>query len=80
MKKMTRFTNYAKAVLNWYQSGKPIRTDEDVSELLEICKQCEHYHAEKSFCKICGCNLNLSRNALFNKLRMKTEHCPIGKW
>lgn len=75
-----RVTNYAKAVTKWFANGRPVRSDEEVGKLLDICKGCEHYNAERSACKICGCNLNLSQNAMVNKLRMATEHCPIGKW
>jgi len=77
---MTRLGNYTKAVLNWYMSGRPIRSDEEVYNLLEICKQCEEYEADKGRCKVCGCRLNLSQIAEFNKLRMATEHCPKGMW
>ncbi len=77
---MTRISNYAKAVMKWYSEGRPVRTDLEVEHLLEKCKSCDKYDENRSICKICGCNVNLSQNALFNKLRMATEHCPIGKW
>lgn len=77
---MTRLGNYTKAVLNWYILGRPVRSDEEVENLLKICKDCEHFNHEKSICSVCGCRLNLSRHAEFNKLRMATEHCPKGKW
>lgn len=77
---MTRISHYAIAVTKWFKAGRPVRSDEEVEQLLEICKSCEHYDEKKSRCNICGCRLNLSQLAEFNKLRMATEHCDKGKW
>ncbi len=84
--------HYAQALAKWTAAGFPTRSQEEVARCLRICKgncepsdeirvckkPCEHY--SKGRCKLCRCNVNLSRFALVNKIRMGTENCPEGKW
>ncbi len=69
--------NYAAAVVRWLEAKMPLRPDHEIARILEMCTQCAHY--ENNTCKLCGCRL-AGRNALFAKVRMATEHCPIGRW
>ena len=63
----------AKAVVNWVTSGAPIRTKAEQESLLTICRGCEHFAADLQRCRQCGCAMPL-------KVRLDTEHCPLGKW
>lgn len=69
---------YAKAVTKHITTGMETRTDEDVIQLLEICEACEKY--EDGRCLVCGCRLSASKSAFSNKLRMKSQSCPLGRW
>jgi hypothetical protein len=86
-------SRYAKAITKWVSAGAPTRTDEEVDEIFETqCKQCPLYSVDRGRCKSCGCNLSgdeaglksllklFHANALVNKIRMLTEHCPLGRW
>lgn len=70
--------NYAKALARHVASGMQTRTDEEVIQLLEICEACEKY--EDGRCLVCGCRLSASKSAFSNKLRMKSQSCPLGRW
>lgn len=70
--------HYAEAVTRHVATGMQTRTDEEVINLLQICETCEHFSENR--CTICGCRLNNSKNAFVNKLRMKSQSCPEGKW
>lgn len=70
--------NYAKAVTEHVKSGMETRTDEEVIQLLEICEACDRY--ENGRCLVCGCRLSASKSAFSNKLRMKSQACPLGRW
>jgi len=69
--------SYAAAVSRWITAGRPERNHEEVQQLLAICQKC-HFFADNT-CRKCGCRL-AGRNALVSKLKMATEHCPIGRW
>jgi hypothetical protein len=72
---------YKEAVIRWNKAGRPKRSDEEVKELLNNhCKTCSWFDTEKSRCKGCGCAVSEGSLAIFNKLRMGTEHCPQEKW
>ena len=73
-----QLSSWAKAILKWEQAGKPVRTDEQVAAILEVCKGCKHFTGTK--CKVCGCRVNVGPHAIINKARMATERCPRGKW
>jgi len=68
--------NYA-AVVRWIEAGRPVRSDREIEQIIRICERCVHYM--NNHCRLCGCRLRGS-SALFSKIRMATEHCPIGKW
>jgi len=72
---------YKEALIRWNKAGRPKRSDDEVRELLDgHCKVCSWFDAEKNRCKGCGCAISESSIAIFNKLRMGTEHCPQEKW
>jgi len=70
-----RLGRYARAMKRWWDAGKPVRTDDEVAALLDICRRCEYYDA-RGKCALCDCPINIGENAAFNKLRMATEQCP----
>lgn len=73
-------SNWREANKRWEAAGKPVRTDEEVQEIIQICEGCEHYNAKAKQCKLCGCFCRKKGMARFNKPKMATESCPIGKW
>jgi len=71
-------SNYAAALSRWLAAGRPVRTQQEIDGLLEICKACELFDGSK--CRRCGCRLSKSTSGWANKLAMATEQCPLGKW
>lgn len=70
---------YKEALLRWQRAGRPKRSDQEVESLLNtFCKKCDWYDNER--CKGCGCAVTSGSVAIFNKLRMATEHCPRELW
>ena len=54
-----------------------VRTQEEIDERLAICQECPEFVDDA--CRICGCPC-LSENRILNKLTLKSEKCPLGKW
>lgn len=76
---------YAKALYSWLKAGRPRRTGKEIEERFLICEKCEHFFRLKPWrgrCKKCGCYLGRHAKllAIKNKIAMKTEKCPEGKW
>lgn len=72
---------YKDALSKWKKAGYPVRTDAQVKEIHENkCKPCNWYDSEKKRCKGCGCKVTIGSVAVFNKIKMATEHCPKGEW
>ncbi|MCR9116082.1 MAG: hypothetical protein NXI22_03935 [bacterium] len=70
---------YGVAVARWMLAGRPVRSDEEVTEIFDnLCGPCEHFNGDS--CDKCGCKISKSRSAMQNKIRMSTEHCPIKLW
>jgi len=57
----------------WADAGKPMRSQERIEELYQICKECEHFRSY--YCGICGCYIN--KGTKFNKLLYATTICPL---
>jgi hypothetical protein len=73
--------NYFGAVRRWVASGSPTRTEGEIRELFENhCQNCDRYDPVKHACKNCGCSISTDSSPLSNKLAMKTEHCPLGRF
>jgi len=75
---LAKLANYSRAVFDWLRAGKPCRSDAEVRAILVICEPCEDFDGRH--CLGCGCCINQGKRALLNKARMKTAHCPLGKW
>ena len=75
-----KVANYTKAIITHLATGMENRTDEEVIQRLVICKQCDHFDIPGSFCKLCGCHCNMNKSAFTNKIRMKSQACPMHKW
>lgn len=74
-----KFKNYAMAVRRWVANGKPVRSQEEIDRLFEEhCSKCEMF--EDGVCRSCGCSVSSGDFPLTNKLAMKTEVCPMGRW
>lgn len=78
---------YTQAVWKWTQAGRPKRTAKEIEERFEICKRCPQFEQLKGKpwrgrCGVCGCYLGRHKNrfVIGNKIAMKTEKCPEGKW
>ena len=54
-------------------SGEPPVSDEIVEARLDICTTCDRYAAESKRCLDCGCYVRF-------KTRLRSQHCPQGKW
>ena len=72
---------YKEALMRWKKAGFPVRSDQEVQTIHETkCKPCSWYDAEKKRCKGCGCKVSAGSVAVFNKIKMATEHCPKEEW
>ena len=68
----------ASSALRWVTVGMPARSPQQVAEILEICRTCEHFRETRKGtpkCSFCGCYLQA-------KVSMATESCPLAepKW
>jgi len=73
-----KLKHYTSAILKWVGSGLPKRDKKEIERLYNICKNCSRN--KNGVCKICGCRTNQSNVPVANKIAMKTEECPLGKW
>lgn len=78
---------YTQAVFTWITSGKPTRTATEIQERFDICRNCEHFEEIprkpwRGRCGVCGCYLgrHVKKFIIGNKIAMRTEKCPEGKW
>jgi hypothetical protein len=67
--------HWADAIKKWYSAGMPCRTKKQIEEIVKICNTCERFDTNNSRCSVCGCHINNSRWAIFNKAKMGTEQC-----
>lgn len=72
--------NYATALAKHTLSGGATCDDTEVQARLAVCRSCEKYNAADERCTVCGCRANADANAFTNKLRMKSQKCPLEKW
>jgi len=71
--------HYQMALRKWQAAGRPVRPQEEVTRLHdEHCVKCDWF--ENGRCKGCGCKVSMGSIAIFNKLKMATEHCPKELW
>jgi hypothetical protein len=77
----TQMWLYKEALLRWNRAGRPVRSAEEVDNILAThCMKCDWYDTEAKRCKGCGCKVTTSSVAVFNKIKMATEHCPKELW
>ena len=67
--------HYAHALKKWQRAGYPTRMASQVAILVGICGRCEYLKDGK--CLRCGCHINHSEFAIFNKAKMATEECYL---
>ena len=78
---LRRAVSYAEAVIEWTAAGRPERSDEEVAMIFQhFCKPCRWFNSRKRFCYGCGCRVADSGFAIFNKIKMATQHCPRDFW
>lgn len=65
--------NFSSAMKQAAKDGFKVVDNEEIERRKEICRGCEFFKPKTNTCAKCGCAL-----ALKNKLR--SAHCPIGKW
>jgi hypothetical protein len=74
---MIRGLNFAWAMARWAGSGFKMCSKKQISNRLAICQACPEL--VDGHCQKCGCAC-IEENILTNKLALKSESCPIGKW
>lgn len=62
--------NFVGAMTEWVQAGFPVVSNDQFTDRLEACEQCQFWLGNR--CSKCGC--------FKLKMWLKTEICPIGKW
>ena len=78
---------YNKERKKWKKAGKPMRSEQEMKRIYEICKQCPMFNPGGGYvpgydqCDICKCNLDSKKKKL-NKIAWATTHCPDNppKW
>ena len=72
---------YKEALMRWQKAGRPTRSKEEVDRIhIEHCSKCDWYDKEVKRCRGCGCRVTTGALAIFNKIKMATEHCPKDLW
>ena len=76
-----RLLTYAEAVARWTAAGCPTRSKEDTEEIFRVlCFPCGMFDRPQRRCRECGCRVSPVGPAILNKIKMATEHCPLGRW
>ena len=52
---------------------QPALDPQEIERRLTLCRGCEHFIKASSRCSKCGCFMAF-------KSRLRSAHCPIGKW
>lgn len=77
-----KIRNYLLAVSNMilYRNkyGGFARSKKEILKNYEICSACEFFNKDR--CSRCGCRVSKSINPFTNKIAMKSQSCPEGKW
>ena len=78
---LRRAMSYAEAVIEWTAAGRPERSNEEVERIFhQFCKPCRWFSRRRQICYGCGCRVADSGFAIFNKIKMATQHCPRKRW
>jgi hypothetical protein len=54
-------------------AGLPKLTAEEIERRMATCRRCENFIRGQNRCALCGCFAAL-------KSRLRSQHCPVGKW
>lgn len=65
--------NLSKAIVEHAGAGFPTTDRETIDKRWAICRTCEHFDAERTICRVCGCQLQV-------KIDWAEQKCPVGKW
>lgn len=74
---LQRAKNFSKAAGKHIQAGGPKRTQEEINQIVIICKsnECGFYSKKRRICTHRDCGCNVKRKAMW-----KMEKCPEGFW
>jgi hypothetical protein len=79
-----RVKSWTAAVADWKVKGSPERSEEEVQRIFNtFCAatpHCSWYDPDRQLCRGCGCRVRSEGMAVFNKIRMATQHCPRDLW
>lgn len=79
-----RMLTWAEATASWVANGRPERSAEEVARIHSIfcapSPPCRWYDTLRQICRGCGCAVKAEGPAVFNKIKMATEHCPRNLW
>jgi hypothetical protein len=70
-------TTFARALARHIRDWCRAASKYEQARRRSICDDCPFRNVEKDRCTKCGCSLS---GLLLNKIRWRSEHCPIGKW
>lgn len=81
---MGKIQQYLQERAKWARFGKPLRGQDEMSAIFNICKDCHMFQKENEdagSCGVCGCNIKKSGTFL-NKIAWATTRCPLSdpKW
>ena len=54
-------------------AGTPPLDPEEIERRMATCRECENFIHGQNRCALCGCFAAL-------KSRLRSQHCPVGKW
>ena len=63
----------AKEEIKAISENKPNIQEDEIKRRLDICATCEFFVQKSQRCSKCGCKLRFKR-------RLRSAHCPVGKW
>ena len=76
-----RVKSWTAAVADWKLQGSPERSKDEVQQIFNtFCTPCSWYDRNRQLCRGCGCRVRSGGYAVFNKIRMATQHCPRNLW
>ena len=62
-------SNFVKESVAFIKEGAPVCSEEEYTERITLCYECEHFNSKKQSCGICGCFMPA-------KAGWKTSACP----
>lgn len=72
---IVRFGRLMVALARWKYHGSPVRSEEQMDQLLMVCERCPHFTGTACAHPDCGCAIN-DVESWRNKLYLATENCP----